>query len=178
MDPARTCFCHFHTPRAAVRAGFGLGTLATLSAPGAQAAPGSAVYDSMLLSCIDPRMVDPVFRYMHRRGLDGRYSQFVFAGAAIGVEAPSFMAWRQTFWDNLAASIELHRISRVIAIDHQDCGGARIAYGADSIATPEAERRTHQLALTAFKAEVARRHPDLRVEGLLMSLQGAVERLA
>ncbi len=132
----------------------------------------------MLLSCIDPRMVDPVFRYMQGRGLGGHYSQFVFAGAAVGVEAPAFAAWHQTFWDNLAASIELHRISRVIAIDHRDCGAAKIAYGADSVATPEAETRTHQRVLTAFKAEVAKRYPALSVEGLLMSLDGKTAVLA
>jgi carbonic anhydrase len=115
---------------------------------------------------------------MHARGLDGHYSQFIFAGAAVGVEAPAFAAWRQTFWDNLAASIDLHRITRVIAIDHRDCGAAKIAYGADSIATPGIETETHRRVLTAFKAEVARRHPDLRVEGLLMALDGKVEILA
>jgi hypothetical protein len=141
-------------------------------------AAADAAYDSLLLSCIDPRMVEPVFRYMHQRGLGGRYSQVVLAGAALGIQAPAFVAWRQTFWDNLDASVALHRITRVIAINHRDCGAARIAYGADSVATPEAEESLHQRVLTEFKAEVATRHPGLRVEGLLMGLDGAVTVLA
>jgi carbonic anhydrase len=177
MDAAPACLCHPH-PQRATSAGLGLGAIAAPAPSRDQAAPANVVYDSMLLSCIDPRMVIPVSRYMHTRGLDGQYSQFVFAGAAIGVEAPAFSAWRQTFWDNLAISIELHRISRLIVINHRDCGGARLACGAGSVATPELERSTHQRILTAFKAEVARRHPGLRVEGLLMSLDGVVEVLA
>jgi carbonic anhydrase len=135
-------------------------------------------YEAMLLSCIDPRMVDPVHGYMNGRGLDRRYSQFVFAGAAIGVKAPAFASWRPAFWDNLATSIELHRVSRLIAIDHRDCGAAKIAYGADSIATPQVETETHRRVLMTFKAEVARRYPKLQVEGLLMDLDGNVQVLA
>ncbi len=156
-------------------AGSGLAIVARAAPAPSLGKPG---YDSMLLSCIDPRIVDPVYDYMRHRGLDGNYSQFVFAGAAVGVEAPAFASWRETFWDNLATSIQLHKVSRVIAIDHRDCGAAKIAYGANSIATPEAETATHRRVLTAFKAEVKQRHPDLRVEGLLMSLDGAVEVLA
>ncbi len=94
-------------------------------------------YEAMLLSCIDPRMVTPVYDYMEKRSLGGKYSQFVIAGAAIAVVAPKFEAWRVAFWDNLATSLQLHHLKRVIAIDHRDCGAARIAYGPDSIATPQ-----------------------------------------
>jgi hypothetical protein len=67
-------------------------------------------YEAMLLSCIDPRIIDPVHNYMNARDLDGKYSQFTIAGAAIAAEAKAFETWHQTFWDNLATSIELHQI--------------------------------------------------------------------
>jgi hypothetical protein len=66
---------------------------------------------------------------MKGREMLGKYSQFVIAGAAIGVVAPAFNDWHKTFWDNLGASIELHKISTVIAINHRDCGAAKITYG-------------------------------------------------
>jgi carbonic anhydrase len=134
----------------------------------------SGDYEAMLLSCIDPRMQEPVRDYMVKRGLIGRYSQFTFAGAAIGAVAPKFAGWHKTFWDNLAASIELHNIKSVIAIDHRDCGAAKIAYGPDSIATPDKEDATHRAALTEFRKESMNRHPNLRVETLLMALDGSV----
>jgi carbonic anhydrase len=132
-------------------------------------------YEAMLLSCIDPRMVTPVYNYMNQRGLSGKYSQFVIAGAAIAVVAPKFKTWRPAYWDNLAASIELHRITKVIAIDHRDCGAAEIAYGKASVATPSRETETHRKALAEFRKEVGSRHPSLMVETGLMALDGSIQ---
>jgi carbonic anhydrase len=132
-------------------------------------------YEAMVLSCIDPRLVDPVHNYMNSRGLEGKYSQFTIAGAAIAVEANAFAAWRQTFWDNLATSIELHQIKKVIAIDHRDCGAARIAYGLQSVANASAETDTHKRVLESFRQDVQRRHPGVRVETGLMALDGSIE---
>ena len=132
-------------------------------------------YEAMLLSCIDPRVVDPVRNYMNARGLEGKYSQFTIAGAAVAVEANAFAAWRQTFWDNLAISVELHKIKRVFAIDHRDCGATRIAYGLQSVANAAAETDTHKRVLAAFRQDVQRRHAGVRVETGLMALDGSIE---
>lgn len=129
----------------------------------------------MLLSCIDPRMVEPVYNYMAGRGLTGKYSQVVLAGAAIAVVAPSFEVWEPAFWGNLAATVELHHIRRVIAIDHRNCGAARIAYGEQAVATPDAETATHRRAMATFRQEVGKRYPRLEVETLLMALDGRTE---
>ena len=129
----------------------------------------------MLLCCIDPRFPERTLDYMKGRNLLGKYSQFSIAGAAIGVVAPAFKAWHKAFWDNLAASIELHRISAVIAIDHRDCGAAKIAYGAAKVASPEIEAHTHRVALMQFRNELSRRHPKLTAELGLMDLSGKVE---
>src|SRR5579863_9223236 len=50
-------------------------------------------YEAMVLSCIDPRIIDPVHNYLSARGLDGKYSQFTIAGAAIATEAKAFAQW-------------------------------------------------------------------------------------
>ena len=130
----------------------------------------------MLLSCIDPRMVDPVHYYMEVVNQQRcKYSQFVIAGAAIGVMAPKFETWHVAFWDNLATSISLHKIKKVIAIDHRDCGAAKIAYGEKSIADPATETATHKRVLAAFRKEVNQRHPGLEVVTGLMALDGKME---
>lgn len=146
----------------------------------AAAAPFAALaaegdYEAMLVSCIDPRLVTPVYKYMDGRGLGGKYSQFVIAGAAIAVVAPKFAAWRAAFWDNVATSVELHRLSRVIAVDHRDCGAARIAYGDSSIADPQVETKTHREVLAEFRMAVAEHHPQLTIETGLMALDGSIE---
>ncbi len=132
-------------------------------------------YDAMLLTCIDPRFPKPTLKYMEGRHMVGKYSQFAFAGASIGVVAPAFKAWAPTFWDNLAASIQLHHIPKVIAMNHRDCGAAKIAYGADKVANAQVEMETHKAALMEFKKQVGEKQPSLKVELGLMALDGKVE---
>ena len=109
------------------------------------------------------------------RGLTGKYSQFVIAGAAIAVVAEPFKDWHKAFWDNLAASIQLHKIKKVIAINHRDCGAAEIAYGRDRVVPEERETETHRAALAEFRKQVGQRHPDLEVETGLMAINGTIE---
>jgi carbonic anhydrase len=150
------------------------GTGLALALPGfAWAAEGD--YEAMVLSCIDPRFPEPTLDYMKGRGMLGKYSQFVIAGAAIGVVAPSFKDWQKAFWDNLGASIQLHKIPKVIAINHRDCGAAKIAYGEAKVANRESETATHREALAEFRTQVAERQPRLAVETGLMALDGKVE---
>lgn len=131
-------------------------------------------YEAMVLACIDPRLQEPVHKYVAQRDLIGKYSQFVIAGAAIGVVAPKLQDWHKAFWDNLAVSADLHHIKSVIAIDHRDCGAAKLAYGDDSVATPEKENETHRVALAEFRKQVGERQPKLKVETMLMALDGSV----
>jgi carbonic anhydrase len=151
---------------------------AVLAMPVPMALAASGNYEAMVLGCIDPRLQEPMRRYTRRRGLTGKFSQFIIAGAAIGVVAEPFKDWHKAFWDNLAASVELHNIKRVIAIDHRDCGAAKIAYGADKVANPKIETETHRAALEEFRKQMAARQPKLKVETGLMAINGRFETLA
>src|SRR6185295_14244575 len=158
-----------------LRAGSGLAAFAALQPIMALAATGH--YEAMVLGCIDPRLQEPVRRYTAKRHLTGKYSQFVIAGAAIGVVAEPFKDWHKAFWDNLATSIQLHNIKKVIAIDHRDCGAAKIAYGDAKVADPKIETETHRAALAEFRKQVGQKHPGLGVETGLMAVNGKFEAL-
>ena len=132
-------------------------------------------YEAMVLGCIDPRLQKPVADYTASRGLTGKYSQFVIAGAAIGVVAEPFKDWHKAFWDNLATSQQLHHITRVIAINHRDCGAAKIAYGDAQVANRQVETETHRAALAEFRRQVGDRKTNLQVETGLMDLDGTIE---
>jgi carbonic anhydrase len=138
----------------------------------------SGNYSAMLVTCIDPRFPQPTLNYMRGRKMVGKYSQFTFAGSAIGVVAPAFKAWAPAFWDNLAASMQLHHIPKVVAMNHRDCGAARIAYGADAVKDRATETETHKAALMEFRKQVAERQPTLKVELGLMAVGGRVEMFA
>lgn len=159
-----------------VQGSVALGAMTVLTPYSAIAAEGK--YEAMVLGCIDPRLQWPVRNYAIKRGLNGKYSQFVIAGAAIGVVAEPFKDWHKAFWDNLSTSIQLHSIKSVIAIDHRDCGAAKIAYGADKVANPRIETETHRAAMAEFRKQVAQRHPALKVETGLMAINGRIEMFA
>ena len=82
----------------------------------------SKKFKAMVLSCIDPRFQPKIFNYLKRKKLIGKYSSFTITGAAIGVTHNKFKKWQKTFIDNLSTSIELHKINRLIVINHKDCG--------------------------------------------------------
>src|SRR5438132_939085 len=141
----------------AVTAGFGMVLLPVRG----RAAEGD--YEAMVLACIDPRFQEAVRNYASQRGLIGKYSQFVIAGGSIGVVAPKFQDWHKAFWDNLDTSVQLHRIKKVIALNHRDCGAAKIAYGESRVANREVETATHRAALAEFRLQAVSRQPKLIV---------------
>ena len=83
-------------------------------------------YKAMVLSCIDPRFQSKVFNYLKKEKLNGKYSSFTIAGSAVGVTHVKFKKWHNVFIENLSTSIQLHKINRLIVINHQDCGAAKI----------------------------------------------------
>lgn len=155
---------------------FGLGAAA--AAASVASLPALAIdqgYEAMLLKCIDPRFTTNTWAYMAARGWQNLYSQFNIAGGPIGVVAPAFAKWHDTFWENLAISVQLHNVKRVIGITHRDCGAAAVAYG-DRIKTDRAfETQMNVAALRQFRTETLKRQPQVVVELGIMDLNGAVE---
>ncbi|HEY5280471.1 MAG TPA: hypothetical protein VIJ67_12005, partial [Pseudolabrys sp.] len=61
------------------------------------------------------------------------------------------------------------------AMNHRDCGAAKIAYGADAVKDKATETATHKAALMEFKKQVGERQPKLKTELGLMALDGTVD---
>ena len=171
-----SCACCLPSPRLGRRGLFGLaGALGATALLPRFARAASGNYEALLLTCIDPRFPENTLNYMRERHLVGKYSQISLAGASIAVVAEPFKTWRPAYWENLAASISLHHIPKVIVLNHRECGAAGIAYGSDSIATREKENETHKKVFAEFRAAMAERHKDLAVETGLMGLDGKVD---
>jgi len=142
------------------------------------AAPAAAETDALLLNCIDFRLTDDVTRYMEARGLAKKYDQLVLAGASIAAVNDKFPAWGQTFWEHLEVAIELHRIHKVILIDHRDCGAYKVILGPDFATDPPTETAVHAQYMAVLRDQIYARHPELGVELHLMALDGSVEDIA
>ena len=127
-------------------------------------------YEAMVLSCIDPRFQPKVYKYLKAKKLTGRYSSFTIAGAAIGVTAKKFKKWQSTFIDNLSTSIKLHKINKLIVINHRDCGAAKIINGKKKFDTT-IENKIHKDSFRKIKKIVSKKFPTLKVNFKILSLK-------
>ena len=126
-------------------------------------------YKAMVLSCIDPRFQPIVYNYLKKRKLSGKYSSFTIAGAAVGVTATKFKKWHQTFWENLDTSIKIHKIEKLIVINHKDCGAAKIVNEKKEFNHLN-ELKIHRTSFDKIKKLLKKKHPKLKIELGLMSL--------
>ena len=131
-------------------------------------------YKAMVLSCIDPRFQPIVYNYLKKKKLKGRYSSFTIAGAAVGVTASKFKKWHKTFWDNMDASIKLHKIKKLIVINHRDCGAAKIINGNKDFSKIN-ETKVHKNSFKIIKRIFKKKYPKLIIELKLISLNKKIE---
>ena len=129
----------------------------------------------MVLSCMDPRFQHLVHNYLKKKKLFGKYSAFTIAGAAVGVTHNKFKKWHKTFYDNLSTSIKLHQIEKLIVINHQDCGAAKIVNGKKAFNITN-EQKIHKESFSKLKKEIRKRFPKLKVELSLMSLKSKINK--
>ena len=127
-------------------------------------------YEAMVLSCMDPRFQPKVYRYLKGKKLTGKYSSFTIAGAAIGVTHKKFKKWHSTFIDNLSTSIKLHKINKLIVINHRDCGAAKIVNDKKKF-TSIIENKIHKDSLKKIKKILNKRFPKLKISFRILSLK-------
>ena len=127
-------------------------------------------YEAMVLSCIDPRFQPKVYKYLKNKKLTGKYSSFTIAGAAIGVTAKKFKKWHSTFIDNLSTSIKLHKIHKLIVINHKDCGAAKIVNGKKKF-NSVVENRIHKESFKKIKKIVNKKFPSLKISYKVLTLK-------
>ena len=133
-------------------------------------------YKAMVLSCMDPRFQHLVYNHLKKKKLIGKFSAFTIAGAAVGVTHNKFKKWHKTFYDNLGTSIQLHKIEKLIVINHKDCGVAKIANGKKEF-SPENEKKIHKESFSKIKKQIKKRFPKLKVELNLISLNSKITKL-
>ena len=127
-------------------------------------------YEAMVLSCMDPRFQPKVYKYLKNKKLTGKYSSFTIAGAAIGVTHKKFKKWHSTFIDNLSTSIKLHKIIKLIVINHSDCGAAKIVNGKKKF-NSIVENKIHKESFKKIKKIVNKKFPSLKISYKILTLK-------
>jgi hypothetical protein len=134
--------------------------------------------DALLLSCMDYRLIDETERYMSKTlKLRNKYDHVILAGAALGALTDKFPAWSKTFWEHLDVAIELHKVQRVIVMDHRDCGAYQVVLGENLAANPDKETEVHAEKQRELRKQITAKHPKLGVDLLLMALDGKVQKI-
>ena len=132
-------------------------------------------FKAMVLSCIDPRFQPLVYNYLKKKKLTGKYSAFTIAGSAIGVTHDKFKKWHSVFIENLSTTIKLHKIEKLIVINHTDCGAAKIANGNkrfDSLI----EENIHKSSFIEIKRKIKKKFPKIKIDLNLISLNNKIKK--
>ena len=124
---------------------------------------------------MDPRFQPIVNNYLKKRKFNGKYSAFTIAGSAIGVTASKFKKWHRTFWDNIDISIKLHKIQKLIVINHRDCGAAKILNGKKDFNSLN-EIKIHKSSFKKIKKIFKKKYRKLKIETYLISLNKKIEK--
>ena len=126
-------------------------------------------YKAMVLSCIDPRFQPKIYNYLKKKKLTGKYSSFTIAGAGIGITHTKFKKWHSTFWENLNTSIKLHKISKLIVINHKDCGAAKIVNEKKEFSSL-IENKIHKQSFRTIKKIINKKYPNLKLSLKILTL--------
>jgi hypothetical protein len=142
----------------------------------AQAPPAPAAHgiDVLLLTCMDFRLQNETVNYMDRRGLRDKYDHIVLAGASIGVLAEQRPEWGMVFWDHLDTAIQLHKVKKVMILDHLDCGAYKLFLGEAAVRDPANEAIAHAQRLRLLRSAINQQNSMLEVELGVMALDGSV----
>ena len=132
-------------------------------------------FKAMVLSCIDPRFQPLVYNYLKKKKLTGKYSAFTIAGSAIGVTHDKFKKWHSVFIENLSTSIKLHKIEKLIVINHTDCGAAKIANGKKEFNSSN-ENKIHKASFNKLKRIVKKKFPKLKIDLNVMSINRKIKK--
>ena len=127
-------------------------------------------YEAMVLSCIDPRFQTKVYKYLKNKKLTGKYSSFTIAGAGVGVTHKKFKNWQSTFLENLSTSIKIHKINKLIVINHEDCGAAKIINNKKKF-NSLIENKIHKKSFEAINKVINTKYPKLKVKFKTLSLK-------
>jgi carbonic anhydrase len=129
-------------------------------------------FEAMVLSCMDPRFQSSVNKFLKEKKLTNKYSAFIIAGAAVGVTHYKFKKWHGTFLDNLSASIKLHKINRLIVVNHEDCGAIKIAEK-----NVFDELKIHQKSFKKLKTVLGKKFPKLKLEFYVIKLTKKISKI-
>ena len=91
----------------------------------------------------------------------------------MGVTHSKFKKWHQTFLDNLKTSINLHKIKKLIVVNHEDCGAIKLAENKKEFIEDEIHKNSFQ----KLKKIVIKKFPKLKLEFYIIKLTKKISKI-
>ena len=91
----------------------------------------------------------------------------------MGVTHSKFKKWHQTFLDNLKTSINLHKIKKLIVVNHEDCGAIKLAENKKEFIEDEIHKNSFQ----KLKKVINKNFPRLKLEFYILKLDQKILRV-
>uniref|UniRef100_A0A6C0CBR2 Carbonic anhydrase n=1 Tax=viral metagenome TaxID=1070528 RepID=A0A6C0CBR2_9ZZZZ len=131
----------------------------------------------LVLSCIDYRLIDNTMKFLESACHTNNFDFTTLAGASLGFNQNKYGCWNQTFIQHVELAIQLHKINKIIVIDHMDCGAYKLFYPGIEDNSHE-ERSLHIENIKKFVDELKKIFPQLGYDGYIINLGGDVERIS
>jgi len=127
---------------------------------------------TIVLSCLDYRVIAGLPAWLAAQGLAGRFDLVAAAGGAKNLASPRRGGDRDFILEQFAIAGRFHALEEVILIIHEDCQayGGRQAFGA-----PGQERAHHEQELRQAGEIVRAKLPHLRVRLVFAPLDPAAD---
>ncbi|RTK92436.1 MAG: hypothetical protein EKK61_04490 [Rickettsiales bacterium] len=133
---------------------------------------------TLVVSCVDFRLRDEIADLLtNKLGLKDDYDEVALPGASLAFVESSKEHWGETITDIIGLLKDLHKIKRVIFVDHLGCGAYKVLKGNDILKTVEIEKASHLETFQTARKKLKQHFPDLDVHTFLMDLDGNVENI-
>lgn len=126
-------------------------------------------YKAMVITCIDPRCHSKINYIMKNKKLIGKYSLFSIAGSTLGITSKKLNNWDKVFWKNFSISSQIHGIKKLIAINHYDCGLAKML-NKKKLLNKKIEKEIHVKSFKLLKKRFSKKYPKLKLETKIISV--------
>ena len=85
---------------------------------------------AIVLNCMDFRLRDNITCHLNIKGYKNNYDEVIAAGASLGYNGLSTeLEWKTFIDEHIKVSYILHKINKIIIIEHEKCGAYKMKYG-------------------------------------------------
>jgi carbonic anhydrase len=140
---------------------------------------------ALVLNCMDFRLIDDMVYVMDKIGLNNNYDNIVLAGCSLhltcGNHNDKKCNFNETFNNYFSKHLELakklHDISKIIIVEHEECGAYKKIY--DEIEYKKDMETYHKKNMKLFydKYENKFKELELEVEFYMIDLKGKLKKI-